>query len=373
MAAGDSDAVVRVPGLARARDARAVHHGRRAHLLGDGEERCLGCRPLRSRRAGQRLRSGVSDPDLACVCPLRPHSRRVRRAQDDQQPDHVSCRGAGVPDRPPGRRSVVGSARSGDDGRRAFDGLHGDGDDRERVLPHLPPGCIRARVAARAADCSPLPRVLRGSGPRVSHPLAGDRRGSCRSHRSPASRSLSAGRAGSDALGVPLALCGLRCRGGHRHRWAGGTREAVEFPPRLVCRRWRRPLRRRARSALRRLPPCRARSVPRRDSRGCDTRPPGACAVARPAAPGAPRGRDRPARVDDPRRRHLRIALRRSHPGAQHVRPRPVVRHPPARVGRAWRAAAAGAGRVGCRRIRIARACHPVRPLRRRRRRCPTR
>ena len=58
---------------------------------------------------------------------------------------------------------------------------------------------------------------------------------------------------------------------------------------------------------------------------------------------GLARRHDLAARMDGARRRHVRIALRRPHPGAQHVRGGAAVRDPAARLDRPRGAAAAGA------------------------------
>ena len=92
-------------------------------------------------------------------------------------------------------RRVVGqwprAARGGARGRGAVDGLHGHGDDRERVLPGLPARRARARRAARAARrCSAVRRLLRRARARVPDAVAGGRDRRCGGHGAdPARRS----------------------------------------------------------------------------------------------------------------------------------------------------------------------------------------
>ena len=116
--AGIVVALVRRPRLARARDARPVHHGRRAHLLGDGEELRLRPRLRRPRRAGARLRRRLPDPDRARLRALRPHPGRLRGGEDDQQPRR--CRSPRCPrTSSPGGSSAqwLGAARGAARGR----------------------------------------------------------------------------------------------------------------------------------------------------------------------------------------------------------------------------------------------------------------
>ena len=171
LARRDRRPLVRVAGLARPRDARPVHHGRRAHLLGAGEELRLRPRLRRPRRPGAGLRRRLPDPDLARVRDLRPDSGRLRDGQDDQQPGR--CRSPPCPRiSSPGGSSASGSALLAARARRRrpVDGLHGDRDDRERVLPALPPRSARARRAARAPVAGQPRALLRGARPRVPDP-----------------------------------------------------------------------------------------------------------------------------------------------------------------------------------------------------------
>ena len=86
LARRDRPRLVRPPGLARARDARPVHHGRRAHLLRAREE--LRGQPLvRSPRTSRRRGYGVVYPvSIAPAYALfDAGSGRVRGGEDDQQ------------------------------------------------------------------------------------------------------------------------------------------------------------------------------------------------------------------------------------------------------------------------------------------------
>ena len=116
----------------------AVDHGRRAHLLRAREEpRRL--RPLpHPRRGDGRVRHRLPGADRARVGALRGGSGRVRGGEGDQRVRDVARRRARVLPRPPRARRAARARRGGADGGGAVDGLHGDADDGERVLPAVP-------------------------------------------------------------------------------------------------------------------------------------------------------------------------------------------------------------------------------------------
>ena len=87
-------------------------------------------------------------------------------------------------------------------------------------------------------------------------------------------------------------------------------------------------------------------------------------ALARPGAAGAARVDDHPGLLDADRRRHVRIAVRRPDPGAQHLRGGAAVPDPAARLGRAGSPPATGRRECGGRRRRTVDPRDPLRPLR---------
>ena len=158
---------------------------------------------------------------------LRPDPGRLRGGQDDQQPRHVARRRARLPPRPPGRRQVARAARGAARGRGAVDGLHGDRDDRERLLPGLPARRARARGAARAALGAQPRALLRGARARVPDPVAGDR----------------GRRGGRDGTAPARPVPARRASGRRSGRTAGSTRSSSAARcssspprPRAACR-----------------------------------------------------------------------------------------------------------------------------------------
>ena len=88
-------ALVRAPRVARARDARPVHHGRRADLLGARAQLRGGRRLPGPRRAGDRLQPRLPAPDQPGLRALRRAAGRVRGREDAQRAR--SCRSRPCP------------------------------------------------------------------------------------------------------------------------------------------------------------------------------------------------------------------------------------------------------------------------------------
>ena len=128
-----------------------MDHGRRARLLRAGEElRCE--RPLRDSRRGRRrlVRLRLPAADQPGVPAVRLGAGRLCRREGDQLGGHVARRGARVLPRASRAEPAVLPRRGGAVGCDPVAALHGDADDRERVLPRLP--LRRARPRAHAGE-----------------------------------------------------------------------------------------------------------------------------------------------------------------------------------------------------------------------------
>ena len=312
-----------------------MDHGRRAHLLRAREElRRVGPLP-RARRGDGRLRDRLPDPDRARVGAVRRRAAGLRGGEGDQRGRDVARRGARVLPRAP--RALVRLRAGGSCALRRdpVDGLHGDADDGERVLPALPDRRADARALAGAADRAPDGAAPRHLPRRVSHAPAGARVAPGARHGALPRR--------RQAGDPPLRAALRRRRGGsdRRRRRPGRAR-------RVAARHLRR-LRGCGEDALLRarggevvpLPRRRARSLARRASvrRAAPARPDVAAACrARSDLRGGgrlalvlarARGGDLRVRADVPDR------------GAEHVLRRAALPHRAARLDRARRAATA--------------------------------
>ena len=161
----------------RPRHGRAVDHGRRAHLLRAREEpRRL--RPVpRPRRSDRRVRHRLSGADRARLGALRVGAAGVRGGEGHQRARHVARGRARVLPRPPRARRAARPRGRGADGGGAVDGLHGDADDGERVLPAVPLRGAGDRAVAGAADAVANRDRARRLPRRVPHPRS--RRSRC--------------------------------------------------------------------------------------------------------------------------------------------------------------------------------------------------
>ena len=193
----------------RARDPRegsrrAVHHGRRDHLVG-GRARDRGRgRAAPPRRAGSGLQHRLPAADQPGLRADGRPGGRVRGREDAQRARHVARCRAGVLPRPAGRARRPRAAGGAHDDRDPVHGVHGHRDDGERVLPALPRRGARPRARAGAPDAAPRRRAPRARRPRVRDSRAdgGDRRRRCSWRRScsPCSRDgASAGRSRASA------------------------------------------------------------------------------------------------------------------------------------------------------------------------------
>ena len=185
---------------------RAVHHGRRDHLVG-GRPRDRGRRRAApSRRAGSGLQHRVPAADQPGLRALREPARRVRGREDAQRAPHVARCRAGVLPRPASRARRPRVARGAHGDRDPVHGVHGHGHDGERVLPALPRRRARPRARAGAPDAAARRRASRARRPRVRDPRAGggDRCGG--PPRAARARGVRRARPRRDDLAIPLAL-----------------------------------------------------------------------------------------------------------------------------------------------------------------------
>ena len=158
-----------------ARPRRAVHHGRRDHLVG-------GARGIAD--AGEPLLRDQPDPGYSVVYPLliSPAYALFDSLVDayagvktlNARP-HVARRRACVLPRPTSRPRRLRAARRAPGGRGSVDGVHGHRHDRERVLPALPRRGARPRGRARAPDAALVVLLLAPRRARVRDARAGGR------------------------------------------------------------------------------------------------------------------------------------------------------------------------------------------------------
>ena len=121
----------------------------------------------------------------------------------------------------------LGAARRAARGGGAVDGLHGHGDDRERLLPGVPARRARARRPPPATHAAQPRRLLRGARARLPDAVAGRRRRRCRAHGAAPPRRVSAPAEGG-AVAVSLALRRVRRWSTAARRRAGGARETPQ-------------------------------------------------------------------------------------------------------------------------------------------------
>ncbi len=187
---------------------RAVHHGRRDHLVRDRPRDRRRRRAAPARRAGSGLQRRLPAADQPGLRVLREPSRRVRGREGGERGTHVARRGAGVLPRAACRPRRARVARGAHGRRAAVHGVHGNGHDGERLLPALPRRDARARRRARAPDSAPRVRAARPRRARVRDPRpgGGDRR-RC------AARPARARRVSSDAASRPRSRGSAGCTG----------------------------------------------------------------------------------------------------------------------------------------------------------------
>ena len=269
------------------------------------------------------------------------------RSQVDQRRRDVTRRGARIPDRASRRAAVAGASRGADRRRRAVDGLHGHGDDREPLLSrcaHVRAGCSFATSSGRAGRDSPC-SSWRSSSP--SQRARSRSRSSRRSPRAAPPRALRAAMARRQTVRSALRDPGRR-RDSRRRRFRPPAGSAPTRSPRRVQHRRRRRLRRRlgrshaavappgARPSTSGIVPFAALDRPARRSRAAATagsRQHLAATVSllfwsTSPSPCSPRGSRRP------------------HSGSQPLLPRAAARDRAARLGRGRSATAAS--RNGC-------------------------
>ena len=164
----------------RARDPRkgsrrAVHHGRRDHLVRSrarnrGRRRAA---PARSARPGLQPRLPAAHKPRLCA--VREPARRVRGREDGQRAPDVARGRTRVLPRAACRARRARFARRAHVGGDPVHGVHGDRHDRERVLPALPSRRPPSRGRARATDAGPRCSASSSGRVGVRHPRASRR------------------------------------------------------------------------------------------------------------------------------------------------------------------------------------------------------
>src|SRR5581483_1405739 len=225
------------------------------------------------------------------------------------------------------------------------DGLHGDADDRERLLPDLPVRRARRRRLDRAADGDDDALGDRARRPRVPDPRAGARIRAGDPDRAAALRVGAAPRLASAARLRADVRARRRRRPADRDR-PGRARRLAARDPRRLPRRRRDALPLLAGRPVVLVPDRRPRPLVRgRAARGDDRarRP-----RARPGPPraGVPRRRDRGHLLADARGLGVRLGAPAARRGAKHLLRRAVVPDRAARLDRPRRSSAGALPRV---------------------------
>ena len=321
-----------------------MDHGRRADLLGAGQELRVQRAVPDPRPLDRRVRRHLPGADLACVGRLQDDPGRLRGGEGDQLRDDVARRDPGIPAGAADALDVVGARRGGSHRRPALDGLHGHADDRERLLPDLPLRGAGGRGLDRAAEHDDDALGGRADRARLPDPRAGALLRAGDPDRAAPLRMGPAPRL-AGAEGLPADVRPRRRRRPARDHRPGRARLVAARDPRRVPGRGRDALPLLAGRRVVLVPARRPRPLARgRAARGAD-RPLRRLARAGQAGAGVPRRLDRRHVLADARGLGVRLRSPAARRGAEHVLRRAALPDRLARLDRPRHAAARAARR----------------------------